>query len=95
MEWFEKEDFWINYAPIMFDDNRWAEAPAVAEYVKEINRLRAQLRYMKKSVTYCGGQGIYENQKDIIKQEKEIKRLCKLRDYAKAMEKTSGLKKKS
>ena len=65
------------------------------EYAKEINLMRAQLRYMKKSVTYRGGQGIYENQKDIIKQEKEIKRLCKLRDCAKAMEKTSGLKKKS
>ena len=35
-EWFEEEDFWINYAPIMFDDARWAEAPDVAEYVKKI-----------------------------------------------------------
>lgn len=40
MEWFEKEDFWINYAPIMFDENRWAEAPAVAEYVKQIADLQ-------------------------------------------------------
>ena len=63
-----------------------------AEYAKEINLMRAQLRYMKKSVAYRGGQGIYENQRDIIKQEKEIKRLCKLRDYAKAMEKAAGLK---
>ena len=62
------------------------------EYAKEINLMRAQLRYMKKSVAYRGGQGIYENQKDIIKQEKEIKRLCKLRDCAKAMEKAAGLK---
>lgn len=58
-----------------------------AEYAKDINRMRAQLRYMKKSVCYRGGQGIYENQRDIIEQEKEIKRLCKLRDCAKAMEK--------
>ena len=63
-----------------------------AEYAKEINLMRAQLRYMKKSVAYRGRQGIYENQRDIIKQEKEIKRLCKLRDAAKAMEKASGLK---
>lgn len=63
-----------------------------AEYAKEINLMRAQLRYMKKSVAYHGGHGIYENQRDIIKQEKEIKRLCKLRDCAKAMEKTAGLK---
>lgn len=63
-----------------------------AEYAKEINLMRAQLRYMKKSVAYHGGQGIYENQRDIIKQEKEIERLCKLRDCAKAMEKAAGLK---
>ena len=35
-QWFEEEDFWVNYAPIMFDDARWAEAPDVAEYVKKI-----------------------------------------------------------
>lgn len=63
-----------------------------AEYAKEINRMRAQLRYMKKSVAYRGGQSIYENQRDIIDCEKEIKRLCKLRDCAKAMEKAAGYK---
>lgn len=35
-EWFEKEDFWKNYAPIMFDAARWAEAPTVAESVCKI-----------------------------------------------------------
>ena len=64
-----------------------------AEYAKEINLMRAQLRYMKKAVSYHGGCSIYENQRDIIKQEKEIKSLCKLRDCAKAMEKASKLKK--
>jgi cyclopropane fatty-acyl-phospholipid synthase-like methyltransferase len=39
MEWFESEDFWTNYSPIMFDEKRWAEAPAVADYVKKIARL--------------------------------------------------------
>ena len=39
-QWFEEEDFWINYAPIMFDDARWAEAPDVAEYVKSIANLK-------------------------------------------------------
>ena len=39
-QWFEEEDFWINYAPIMFDDARWAEAPDVAEYVKKIANLK-------------------------------------------------------
>lgn len=40
MQWFEKEDFWIQFAPIMFDDARWAEAPAVAEFVKKIAGLK-------------------------------------------------------
>lgn len=39
-EWFEEEDFWINYAPIMFDDARWAEAPAVAQKVMELANLK-------------------------------------------------------
>ena len=63
-----------------------------AEYAKEINRMRAQLRYMKKAVAYHGSGGFYENQRAIIEQEKEIKRLCKLRDCAKAMEKADELK---
>lgn len=29
-EWFEDETFWEYYAPIMFESDRWAEAPAVA-----------------------------------------------------------------
>lgn len=63
-----------------------------AEYAKDINRMRAQLRYAKKAVNYWGGCSAYENQRSIIEMQKEIKRLCKLRDCAKAMEKTSGLK---
>lgn len=64
-----------------------------AEYAKDINRMRAQLRYMKKSIGYRGGcYSPYENQRDIINCEKEIKRLCKLRDAAKAMEKAAGHK---
>lgn len=39
-QWFEEEDFWINYAPIMFDEARWAEAPAVADHVKRIANLK-------------------------------------------------------
>lgn len=63
-----------------------------AEYAKDINRMRASLRYAKKAVNYWGGCSTYENQRSIIKMQKEIKRLCKLRDCAKAMEKASGLK---
>ena len=39
-DWYLKEDFWTNFGPIMFDDNRWAEAPDVAEYVKKIAGLK-------------------------------------------------------
>lgn len=35
-QWFEKEDFWNNYGPIMFDAARWAEAPDVAAHVCRI-----------------------------------------------------------
>jgi SAM-dependent methyltransferase len=30
-EWFEDGEFWGRYAPIMFDDARWAEVPAAAD----------------------------------------------------------------
>ena len=39
MDWFESENFWTQYAPIMFDDARWAEAPTVAQYVKDLAKL--------------------------------------------------------
>ena len=39
-EWFESEDFWLNYSPIMFDENRWSEAPSVAEHVMKIAGLK-------------------------------------------------------
>jgi len=35
-EWFEKENFWLEYGPIMFDSQHWAEAQGVAEAVYEI-----------------------------------------------------------
>lgn len=60
-----------------------------AEYAKDINRLRAQLRYMKRTVGYCryDDTSPHNNQIEIIEVQKEIKRLCKLRDAAKSMEK--------
>ena len=30
-EWFENEDFWLNYGPVMFDSQHWAEAGGIAE----------------------------------------------------------------
>lgn len=34
--WFENESFWVQYAPVLFDPQRWAEAPDVAESVLRI-----------------------------------------------------------
>ena len=39
-QWFESEEFWTYFAPIMFDDARWAEAPEVARLVKQIAGLK-------------------------------------------------------
>lgn len=39
-EWFEEEDFWVNYAPVIFDENRWSEAPTVAQFVKDLAGLK-------------------------------------------------------
>ncbi len=40
MEWFESEDFWKNYGPIMFDEAHWQEAPAIADRVMKLAGLR-------------------------------------------------------
>lgn len=29
-EWFENQDFWLNYGPVMFDSQHWAEAEGIA-----------------------------------------------------------------
>ena len=39
-EWFESEEFWKNYGPIMFDGSHWAEAPGIAEAVCKIAGLK-------------------------------------------------------
>jgi SAM-dependent methyltransferase len=38
-EWFEDEEFWTAYAPIMFDGDRWAEVPAVVDDIERLARL--------------------------------------------------------
>ncbi len=39
-EWFEEEDFWLNYGPVMFDEQHWAEAKGIAESIKNIAHLK-------------------------------------------------------
>jgi SAM-dependent methyltransferase len=38
-EWFHDESFWEQYAPIMFDNKRWTEIPAVADGITRMARL--------------------------------------------------------
>ncbi|MDR0497146.1 MAG: class I SAM-dependent methyltransferase [Treponema sp.] len=35
-EWFNDEDFWSRYAPVIFDDKHWAEVPEVADSVTRL-----------------------------------------------------------
>jgi SAM-dependent methyltransferase len=35
-EWFNDDDFWEQYAPIMFDDKRWSEVPVTADGVTRL-----------------------------------------------------------
>jgi SAM-dependent methyltransferase len=35
-EWFSDEAFWERFAPIMFDPDRWAEVPAVADGIERL-----------------------------------------------------------
>ncbi|MGA2545153.1 MAG: class I SAM-dependent methyltransferase [Rectinemataceae bacterium] len=37
-EWFEDEEFWTAYAPIMFDEERWAEVPAIVDAIELLVR---------------------------------------------------------
>jgi 2-polyprenyl-3-methyl-5-hydroxy-6-metoxy-1,4-benzoquinol methylase len=39
MQWFENEDFWLNYAPVMFDSQHWAQARGTAEAIKKLGGL--------------------------------------------------------
>ncbi len=42
-DWFENETFWAQYSPVLFDAQRWAEAPNVAESVLRIIGAPARL----------------------------------------------------
>ncbi len=37
-EWYEDASFWETYAPIMFDEARWAEVPAVVDAIEALAR---------------------------------------------------------
>ena len=50
-EWFNDDNFWKNFAPIIFDNKRWAEVPGTAD---AITRLSALSLYGKKSDARTG-----------------------------------------
>lgn len=38
--WFAEDDFWTAYAPLLFDEKRWAEAPAVVDAILALAGLK-------------------------------------------------------
>lgn len=51
MDWFEDEGFWTAYAPLMFDEGRWAEVPTVVDAVERLTGLAAGASVLD---TCCG-----------------------------------------
>jgi SAM-dependent methyltransferase len=45
-EWFEDEEFWIAYAPLMFDESRWAEVPEVVDNLLKLSSIAAGARVL-------------------------------------------------
>lgn len=45
-EWFEDEDFWVTYAPLMFDEARWAEVPAVVDKLTALAKIAPGARVL-------------------------------------------------
>jgi SAM-dependent methyltransferase len=39
--WFEDEDFWAAYAPLMFDEARWAEVPSMVDALERLTGIEA------------------------------------------------------
>jgi SAM-dependent methyltransferase len=37
-EWFEDEDFWTRFAPLMFDEGRWGEVPGAVDRIEALAR---------------------------------------------------------
>jgi SAM-dependent methyltransferase len=56
-EWFNDDRFWEQYAPVIFDEGRWAEVPVVAEAVVRLGRLTPRAQGMIKILDLCCGFG--------------------------------------
>lgn len=53
-DWFENESFWAQYSPVLFDAQRWAEAPTVAESVLRI--IGAKIRDPRTEINISEGE---------------------------------------
>lgn len=46
MEWFEDDQFWIRFAPIMFDADRWADTPAEVDALLRLSGIPPNSRIL-------------------------------------------------
>ncbi len=42
LQWFENEDFWLNYGPVMFDEQQWAQAAGIAKSIQNLANLKKE-----------------------------------------------------
>jgi SAM-dependent methyltransferase len=61
-EWFTDTDFWNEFAPVMFDETRWAEVPAVADGIDAFSGLEKTLKAGGKIADLCCGMGRISNE---------------------------------
>jgi SAM-dependent methyltransferase len=56
-EWFNDDDFWEQYAPVMFDKKRWDEVNAVADGITRFARLKTYQAASPSVLDLCCGFG--------------------------------------
>lgn len=61
-EWFHDTNFWNEFAPVMFDEVRWAEVPFVVDGIVELSCLEDRLKAGGKIVDLCCGMGRISNE---------------------------------
>ena len=61
-EWFHDTDFWNEFAPVMFDEKRWEEVPAVADGILRLSRLEEKRGRGGKVLDLCCGMGRVSNE---------------------------------
>jgi SAM-dependent methyltransferase len=54
-EWFKNDDFWVTYAPLMFDENAWSEVPSDVDNILKLTRTAPG----SKILDLCCGVGRY------------------------------------